>query len=271
MLTRKYCPRNGAPTTGVTPGHFYLARTIKPDRLDQSPPPLAPEYNETFSVNAVATDQQRSECGNCTGNPRVVLVVGVDIEHVYMMVASSWPGIPEDYVPVLPSFAYEMQPDAVSLIPSNGLPSPVYLNFTHIIRGSLGVRVNGKWHRAPVPGPGVTRGQPGGDNTPLLPISLSARDISYLYQCHRNFWGGLPYEKRAEQRNHPEDSGKGSLPDSGSVASAARFGGDAATGGPSSGGDVSTAGAGCEGNEGVKYKVSSAIASLAGTTLMGIH
>ena len=36
-----------------------------------------------------------------------------------------------------------MQPDSVSLIPSNGLPPPVYLNFTHIICGYLGATTMG--------------------------------------------------------------------------------------------------------------------------------
>ena len=40
---------------------------------------------------------------DCIGTPKVVLVVGVDAEHVYMMVADSQPWIPQHYTAILPS------------------------------------------------------------------------------------------------------------------------------------------------------------------------
>lgn len=84
---------------------------------------MAPEYNEGGRGHGIALDQQMVEETDSVGRPKVVLVVGLDAEYVYMMVVASRPGVREFYVPILPSFAHGMQLDPVSPIPPNGVPS----------------------------------------------------------------------------------------------------------------------------------------------------
>lgn len=195
--------------------------------VDQPLPHLAPEYDMVGCAHAIDADQQTTEGRGCVRKPKVVLVVGVDAEHVYMMVAASWPGLPECYIPILPLLANEMQPDPVTPIPPNSFLSPTYLNFTHIIRGRPVVVENGQRRRAPVPCPERARLQQPGHDASSPPISLSARELSYLKQCHRDFWSGVQYEKRAELPSHLGGKENGSS-ESRSSAIAALSGGDGA-------------------------------------------
>ena len=135
------------------------------------------------------------------------------------------------------------------------------MSFTHIIRGRPVVFENGQRRRALVPGPNGARVQRLGNNTPPLAISLSAKDISYLHQCHRSFWAGVEDENEAEQPGHCGGKGNGSSPDGGNFASAARFEGDGAMAGPVSGGEVSRA-SGHGGTAEVKQEVSNVNAPL---------
>src|SRR5205085_6829797 len=167
-------------------------------------------------------------------------VVCADAEHVYMTVVTSRPVVRRDNVPIIPSLVHEKGPDPVSTIPPNALLSPAYVSFTHIIRGRPVVFENGQWRRALVPGPKGARVQRL-DNTSPLAISLSAKDISYLHQCHRNFWAGVEDENGAEQPDHWGGKGNGPSPDGGNFASAARSEGDGTMSGPVSGGEVSRA------------------------------
>lgn len=160
------------------------------DMVDQLWPLLAPgcsEDSEAGRAHAIVAEPLTAECTDYLSRPKVVLVVGVDAEYVYMMVVASRPGMLEFYVPILPSFAHEMQPDPVSPIPSNGFLSPAYLHFTHIIRGRPVILENGQRHQARASGPKGAHVQQLGDNTSPLAISLSAKDMTYLRQCHRNF------------------------------------------------------------------------------------
>ena len=79
--------------------------------------------------------------------------MGLDAEHVHMMVVASRPGVREFYVPILPSSAHVMQANPVPPIPQTGFRTPSYLNFTHVIRGRLVILEDGKRLRAPAPGP----------------------------------------------------------------------------------------------------------------------
>ena len=103
-------------------------------------------------------------------NPRFVLAVGVDAEHVYVMVAASWPGILQYHIPI------------------SG--RPVILE-------------NGHRRRATVSGPESAHVRQLGNNSPSLAISLSVEDISYLHQFYRNFWAGLGTRRDRNNRAIP--------------------------------------------------------------------
>ena len=58
-----------------------------------------------------------------------------------------------------------------------------YLNFTHMVRGRPVALSDGRWDRAPILGPGDVRSRPLGGISSYVPVSLSARDLSYLWHC----------------------------------------------------------------------------------------
>lgn len=166
----------------------------------------------------------------------------------------------------------------------NGLGWYAVDYFTHVIRGVPVVRVNGRWENPPIPGPGDVRVRPLGAISSHVPVSLSPRDLSYITECHRGYWAGTRhYDTRSvgvvgASGGHGDGapSGQGDatggrgygggasgagdtsgsrLPDSGSAARPACFGGDSTTIGPGSGGEARRANAG---TEEVKDEVSSA-------------
>lgn len=170
-------------------GNFYMTRITYPAALDEVSPLEAPAFDEcpkAYTIDSVHLREARR--ADLQTKPRVALVVWHNGRDVYFLVGTRSPLYEHRYVALAPAGRFPQQPSPITPIPSNALRSAGYLNFTQVVHGRPVVCHHGRWGRAPINGPGDVRVRPLGQVASNVPVSISDRDLKYLWRCHIGYW-----------------------------------------------------------------------------------